>query len=117
VLYNTDRVKQPSLIYHRQLQIINCTGQSRSLSASQEVPFVLKTQKSTEELRGNPMVLACDLLNHSVPYVPVLYNIYTDRLCGLVVTDPEVRVRFLALPDFLRSSESGKGSTQSREYN
>jgi hypothetical protein len=27
------------------------------------------------------------------------------------------RVRFPALPDFLRSSESGTGSTQPREYN
>jgi hypothetical protein len=32
-------------------------------------------------------------------------------------TDPEVRVRFPALPDFLRSSGSGTGSTQPREYN
>jgi hypothetical protein len=31
--------------------------------------------------------------------------------------DPEVRVRFPALPDFLRSSESGTGSTQPRQYN
>jgi hypothetical protein len=42
-----------------------------------------------------------------------------DRLCGLVVrvpvTDPEVRVRFPALLDFLRSSGSGTGSTQPRE--
>jgi hypothetical protein len=35
-----------------------------------------------------------------------------DRLCGL-----EVRVRFPALPDFLRSSGSGTGSTQLREHN
>jgi hypothetical protein len=35
-----------------------------------------------------------------------------DRLCG-----PEVRVRFPTLPDFLRSSGSGTGSTQPREYN
>jgi hypothetical protein len=34
-----------------------------------------------------------------------------------LATDPEVRVRFPALPDFLRSSGSGTGSTQSREYN
>jgi hypothetical protein len=40
-----------------------------------------------------------------------------DRLCGLVVKDPEVRVGLLALPNFLRSSESGTGSTQPREYN
>jgi hypothetical protein len=32
-------------------------------------------------------------------------------------TDPEVRVRFPALPDFMRSSGSGTGSTQPREYN
>jgi hypothetical protein len=30
---------------------------------------------------------------------------------------PEVRVRFQALPDFLRSSGSGTGSTQPCEYN
>jgi hypothetical protein len=35
-----------------------------------------------------------------------------DRLCGLVVRD-----RFPAPPDFLRSSGSGTGSTQSRENN
>jgi hypothetical protein len=34
-----------------------------------------------------------------------------------LATDPEVRVRFPALPDFLSSSESGTGSTQTREYN
>jgi hypothetical protein len=32
-------------------------------------------------------------------------------------TDPEVKVRFPVLPDFLKSSPSGTGSTQSREYN
>jgi hypothetical protein len=32
-------------------------------------------------------------------------------------TDPEVRVRFPELPDFLRSSGFGTGSTQPREYN
>jgi hypothetical protein len=31
--------------------------------------------------------------------------------------DPEVRVRFPALSDFLRSSGSGTGSTQPREHN
>jgi hypothetical protein len=35
----------------------------------------------------------------------------------ILATDPEVRVRFSALPDFLRSSGSGMGSTQPREYN
>jgi hypothetical protein len=32
-------------------------------------------------------------------------------------TDPEVRVRFPALPDFLRSSGSETGSTQPHEFN
>jgi hypothetical protein len=40
-----------------------------------------------------------------------------DRLCGLVATDPGVRVQFPALPDFLKSSGSGTGSTQPRKYN
>jgi hypothetical protein len=35
----------------------------------------------------------------------------------LLATDPEVRVPFLALPDFLISSGSGTGSAQPREYN
>jgi hypothetical protein len=34
-----------------------------------------------------------------------------------LATDPEVRVRFSVLPDFLRSNGSGTGSTQPREYN
>jgi hypothetical protein len=34
-----------------------------------------------------------------------------------LATDPEIRVRFPALPDFMRSSESGTGSTQPGEYN
>jgi hypothetical protein len=44
-----------------------------------------------------------------------------SSLCGLVTRDPGYRsrgpVRFPALPDFLRSSGSGTGSTQPREYN
>jgi hypothetical protein len=41
----------------------------------------------------------------------------SDRLCGLVVTFPGYRsrdplVRFPRLPDFLRSSGAGTGSTQ-----
>jgi hypothetical protein len=41
-------------------------------------------------------------------------SVVADRLCDL---DLEVRVRFPALPDFLRSSGSRTGSTQPREYN
>jgi hypothetical protein len=34
-----------------------------------------------------------------------------------MATDPDVRVRFPALPDFPTSSGSGTGLTQLREYN
>jgi hypothetical protein len=34
-----------------------------------------------------------------------------------LATDSEVRVPFPTLPDFLRISGSGTGSTQPREYN
>jgi hypothetical protein len=39
------------------------------------------------------------------------------RSSVFLATDPEVQVRFPALPDFLRSSGFGPGSTQPREYN
>jgi hypothetical protein len=35
----------------------------------------------------------------------------------VLATDPEARVRFPALPHFLRSSGSGRGSTQPHEHN
>jgi hypothetical protein len=41
----------------------------------------------------------------------------TEELLERKNTDPEVRVPFPALPDCLRSSGSGTGSTQPREYN
>jgi hypothetical protein len=46
----------------------------------------------------------------------------TDLICGLVVRVPgyrsrDPRVRFLALPDFLKYSGSGIGFTQPREGN
>jgi hypothetical protein len=54
-------------------------------------------------------------------------HIYTDSLvmerpplwssAELMATDPEVRFRFPAIPDFLRSSGPGTGSAQPREYN
>jgi hypothetical protein len=44
---------------------------------------------------------------------------HMDRISSLVVRVPgyRFRVRFLAPPDFLRSSGSGTGSTQPREDN
>jgi hypothetical protein len=55
-----------------------------------------------------------------------LFEILYDRLCGLVLvlvlglvlaTDPEARVGFPALPDFMRSNGCATGSTQPRENN
>jgi hypothetical protein len=50
------------------------------------------------------------------------YNNDRDRRCGLVITVPDYRsgsfrVRFPAVPDILRCSGSGTGSTQPREDN
>jgi hypothetical protein len=44
---------------------------------------------------------------------PPLWFLWSE----FMVTNPEVRVRFPALPDFLRNSGSCRGSTQPREYN
>jgi hypothetical protein len=43
---------------------------------------------------------------------PVFFN-----ETAFLPTDTEARVRFPALPDFLRSSGSGTGSTQTRDHN
>jgi hypothetical protein len=42
---------------------------------------------------------------------------YVEESRPLLWSNGQVRVRFPALPDFLRSSESGTESTQPREYN
>jgi hypothetical protein len=54
-----------------------------------------------------------------VPYFSIKINIIIVMTSSTVflVTDLDVRVRFLELPDFMRSSGSATGSTQPREYN
>jgi hypothetical protein len=65
---------------------------------------------------------------HSWPFQNWLYLKLYSVLCvhmwpplwsndQSLATDPEVWVRFLALPDFQRSSGSGAGSTHPHEYN
>jgi hypothetical protein len=60
------------------------------------------------------LIVVCNYLY----WCALLYAVRSevDCLCGLVVRVPgyrsrEIRVQFLALPDFLRSSGSGMGST------
>jgi hypothetical protein len=48
----------------------------------------------------------------------IMYFKITRKILSInFMAIPEVRVRFPALPDYLRSSGSGAGSTQPREYN
>jgi hypothetical protein len=44
-------------------------------------------------------------------------SVYEDRLCGLVVRDPEAWVRFPALPHFPSSSGTGTWSKRLRSIN
>jgi hypothetical protein len=61
-----------------------------------------------------------DVLLQDVDFVFFRNNALTASVVWrseFLATDPEVQVRFPALPDFLRSSGSGTGSTQPPEYN
>jgi hypothetical protein len=68
-----------------------------------------------------PLLLEQVALDDEIRYVCVcVYHLQAASVVKwseFLATDPEVRVRFPALPDFLRSSWSGTGSTQPREYN
>jgi hypothetical protein len=75
-----------------------------------------KGQESVGLFIHSPIRLKCIVLHHFSggtisPFCP----------CGLwsefLSTDPEVRIRFPALPDYLRNSGSGTGSTQPHECN
>jgi hypothetical protein len=61
-------------------------------------------------------------LTRRPPFTPGRFLVFISVKTSAVqwskflVTDPEVRVRFPALPDFLRSSGSGTRSIQPREY-
>jgi hypothetical protein len=47
----------------------------------------------------------------------VLWTTSVVKWSDFLATDPELLVRFPALPNVLSSSASGNGSTQRREYN
>jgi hypothetical protein len=74
---------------------------------------------------GESIIRKCILRKHDrVIWIGLIWlrkGISGDRLCGLVGRVPGYRSggpgSIPALPDFLRSSDSGTESTQPREYN
>jgi hypothetical protein len=73
------------------------------------------TEKGTSAMRHRCLQFVSMIFIHTC--VIFTYICFNDRLCGLVVRVPGYRSRFPVLPDFLRSSETGTGSTQPREDN
>jgi hypothetical protein len=101
---------------------VKCTTSSTTKNIKTTTTITTTTSTADAEDEYFVMVIFTTLLvtcsfNHQ--YVKILKNsgiIITDRLCDLVVRVPGYR-SFPALPDFLRSSGSGTGSAQLREYN
>jgi hypothetical protein len=63
----------------------------------------------------------CERPNHrwEITLIPVLNNSVTTSVVKsseFLAINPKVRIRFPALPDFLRSIGSGMGSTQPRQH-
>jgi hypothetical protein len=101
----------------------NITKQSRSLHTLYCIFFII-WQK--QELKPYWTSRLCNVVwDVCICWLGVNFfirgSISSDRLFCLVVrvlvTDPEVQVRFPALPVFLRSSGSGMGSAQPHEHN
>jgi hypothetical protein len=67
----------------------------------------------TSLIRMSPLIRIID----DTAFYESTYSASVVWWSELLVTDPEVRVLFPALPDFLRSCGSGTVSTQPREYN
>jgi hypothetical protein len=61
-------------------------------------------------IRSYELCASGDVISLSIPTASVV------KWSEFLATDPEVRVRFPALPDFLRGSGSGTGSNEPREY-
>jgi hypothetical protein len=83
---------------------------------AENLPHVLQQPVHLQRPRWRTVDIMCVCVHMCKRVcVCVCVCVCVDRLCGLVlVTDPDVRVRFPALSDVLRSSESGTGSTQPR---
>jgi hypothetical protein len=57
------------------------------------------------------------LTSEPVQYFIIIGTASVVQRAEFMAAEPEVWVRFTALPDFLRNNGSGTGSTQPREYN
>jgi hypothetical protein len=86
---------------------------------------LMVTPKPLSQLLSNGLKLLrlSEGISFTLFFIFICLYFFTDHLYDLVVRvpgyrlDSEAQVRFPALPDFLRSSGSGTGSTQPREYN
>jgi hypothetical protein len=98
------------MLKHPQLAVVTSYIEVTAFCITRTLKFLEPVEPQNMSRRST--VRARDALNKK------LYEL-CDRHCGLVVRVPgyRVRLRFPALPDFLRSSGSGTGSTQPREYN
>jgi hypothetical protein len=74
---------------------------SKYVTNIERVYFCDKSFESTRNTKANKKLENRNFLKFALLYP-----------CWVLASDPEVRVRFPVLPDFLSSSRSGTGSTQ-----
>jgi hypothetical protein len=100
------------------LSVNTLYSQNKMLVPATDTQEIYDSRDAGEYSRDEGKLRTVQYINLSFP-VWRLASVRTlpDRRSELMATDPEVRVRFPALPDFLRSGGSGTGPTQPREYN
>jgi hypothetical protein len=64
-----------------------------------------------------PAAIACYILKKILGKKKERSSAFGVKWSEFLAADPQVRAQFPALPDFLKSSGYGTGSTQPREYN
>jgi hypothetical protein len=86
---------------------------SRSWSGLRWTVLGSEKQGPASHFKREQHELTCLIVNNFL----CILNSVEYTFIEFLTTDPETRVRYPALPDFLRSRGSGTGSTQPREYN
>jgi hypothetical protein len=122
-----DKVAQRSSETYQQMEHLLSVHVKLWRAQDRQVPALLYghfIQSCGRNIIQSPYPL-CVKTNNFVTFflkltVKLILTDNVHNLCSLVVrvlaTDPEFRVRFLALPDFLCSNGSDTGSTQPSEY-